>query len=110
MNAIELLKDDHDKVDRLFQKVKATEEGEEHKELFKKILILFAPFISLVEYISGEADLENKIANAHVLFNVLGVVLFVGFVPVIVKVLDKLIPDNQRNEDFVAESEAKATA
>lgn len=37
MNAIELLKDDHDKVGRLFQKVKATEEGEEHKELFKKI-------------------------------------------------------------------------
>jgi hemerythrin superfamily protein len=37
MNAIELLKEDHDKVDRLFQKVKATEEGEEHKELFKKI-------------------------------------------------------------------------
>ena len=36
MNAIELLKDDHDKVDRLFQKVKATEEGE-HKELFLKI-------------------------------------------------------------------------
>jgi len=36
MNAIELLKDDHDKVDRLFQKVKATEEGE-HKELFKQI-------------------------------------------------------------------------
>jgi len=73
-------------------------------------LILFAPFISLVGYISGEADLENKIANAHVLFNVLGVVLFVGFVPVSVKVLDKLIPDNQRNEDFVAGSEAKATA
>ncbi len=37
MNAIELLKDDHNKVDRLFQRVKATEEGAEHKELFKKI-------------------------------------------------------------------------
>ena len=36
MNAIELLKDDHDKVSRLFQKVKATDEGE-HKELFNKI-------------------------------------------------------------------------
>jgi len=36
MNAIELLKTDHDKVSRLFQKVKATEEGE-HKELFKQI-------------------------------------------------------------------------
>lgn len=36
MNAIELLKADHDKVDRLFQKVKATEEGE-HLALFEQI-------------------------------------------------------------------------
>lgn len=36
MNAIELLKDDHNKVSRLFQKVKATEEGE-HKDLFEQI-------------------------------------------------------------------------
>ena len=36
MNAIELLKEDHNKVSRLFQKVKATEEGE-HKELFEQI-------------------------------------------------------------------------
>jgi phosphate:Na+ symporter len=71
-------------------------------------LILFVPFVILVERISGQADLENKIANAHVLFNVLGVALFVGFVPIIVKVLDKLIPDNQREEDFVVESKATA--
>ena len=36
MNAIELLKQDHDKVDRLFQKVKATEE-DQHQELFEQI-------------------------------------------------------------------------
>lgn len=36
MNAIELLKEDHDRVDKLFQKVKATEEGE-HQALFEKI-------------------------------------------------------------------------
>ncbi len=36
MNAIELLKTDHDKVSRLFQKVKATEESE-HKTLFEQI-------------------------------------------------------------------------
>ena len=36
MNAIELLKTDHDKVARLFQKVKATPDGD-HKELFEKI-------------------------------------------------------------------------
>jgi iron-sulfur cluster repair protein YtfE (RIC family) len=36
MNAIELLKSDHQKVSRLFQKVKATEDSE-HQELFEKI-------------------------------------------------------------------------
>lgn len=36
MNAIELLKEDHNKVSRLFQKVKGSEESE-HKELFEKI-------------------------------------------------------------------------
>ena len=36
MNAIELLKEDHNQVSRLFQKVKATDEGE-HQELFKQI-------------------------------------------------------------------------
>ena len=36
MNAIELLKEDHDKVDKLFQKVKATPDGD-HKELFEQI-------------------------------------------------------------------------
>lgn len=37
MNAIELLKEDHNKVARLFQKVKADQEGEHHKELFEQI-------------------------------------------------------------------------
>jgi iron-sulfur cluster repair protein YtfE (RIC family) len=36
MNAIELLKEDHDKVDKLFQKVKATPDGD-HKDLFEQI-------------------------------------------------------------------------
>src|SRR5215210_9484788 len=36
MNAIEFLKEDHNKVSRLFQKVKATEDSE-HRELFEKI-------------------------------------------------------------------------
>ncbi len=36
MNAIELLKEDHDKVDKLFQKVKADEDGD-HKDTFKQI-------------------------------------------------------------------------
>jgi len=38
MNAIELLKADHDKVDKLFQKVKATEESE-HPAIFEQIKV-----------------------------------------------------------------------
>jgi iron-sulfur cluster repair protein YtfE (RIC family) len=37
MNAIDLLKEDHDRVDKLFQKVLATNEGEEHAALFEQI-------------------------------------------------------------------------
>ncbi len=37
MNAIELLKDDHNKVRRLFQKVKASGSDSEKKDLFKQI-------------------------------------------------------------------------
>ena len=36
MNAIELLKEDHDKVDALFEKVKADEDAD-HKDTFEKI-------------------------------------------------------------------------
>ncbi len=36
MNAIDLLKEDHDRVDKLFQKVKATPEGD-HRDLFEQI-------------------------------------------------------------------------
>ena len=36
MNALDLLKEDHDRVDKLFQKVEATEEGE-HMDLFEQI-------------------------------------------------------------------------
>lgn len=36
MNAIDSLKEDHDRVDKLFQKVEATEEGE-HMDLFERI-------------------------------------------------------------------------
>ncbi len=36
MNAVKLLKEDHDKVDKLFQKVKATPD-DDHKDLFEQI-------------------------------------------------------------------------
>jgi phosphate:Na+ symporter len=58
-------------------------------------LTFFGSFVSLVVSVSGEANIKNQIANAHVLFNILGVLLFVGFVPLFEKLLNKLLPEKE---------------
>ena len=66
MNAIDLLKEDHDKVDKLFQKVKATK-GEDHHELFKQIKHELEVHTHIEETIfyprliaDGDEELEKK--------------------------------------------------
>lgn len=56
-------------------------------------LLLFVPFVPLGQTISGASAIKNQTANAHILFNTLGVVVLIGFVPVFEKVLNRLIPD-----------------
>jgi phosphate:Na+ symporter len=58
-------------------------------------IILIGPFISLVNLISGEARVGRQIANAHVMFNVLSVAIFIAFVPLISRLLIRLIPDKE---------------
>ncbi len=67
-------------------------------------LLLFVPFVALITRISGESDIKNQIANAHVLFNVLGVVAFVAFVPFFEKVLNRLLPDTAREKPKLQEA------
>jgi len=56
-------------------------------------LIFFYPFVSLVEKISFGATIERTIANAHMLFNILGVLIFVWTIPFFEKFFNKLLPD-----------------
>lgn len=56
-------------------------------------LSVFTPFVELVERISRTADIGSMIANAHMLFNILGVVLFLPLIPLMEKGLNLLIPD-----------------
>jgi Na+/phosphate symporter len=49
-----------------------------------------------VQYFSGSAPISRQIANAHLLFNVAGVVLFIGFTPLLVRSLVWLIPDRSK--------------
>ncbi len=65
-------------------------------------LILFYPFQHLVTIISQNATLERTIANAHMLFNILGVLIFVWTVPLFEKLLNKLLPDKKVNMQLPA--------
>jgi phosphate:Na+ symporter len=56
-------------------------------------LILFYPFVDIVKYISTGASIERSVANAHMLFNILGVLIFVWTIPIFEKVLNKALPD-----------------
>lgn len=58
-------------------------------------LLLFHPFIELVKTISQNASIERTIANAHMLFNILGVLIFVWTVPLFEKILNVLLPEKQ---------------
>lgn len=56
-------------------------------------LSLFTPFLHLVEWVSGNVPLEKLVANAHMLFNFLGVSLIYPFVPMVEKLFNQLLPD-----------------
>jgi phosphate:Na+ symporter len=69
-------------------------------------LLLFHPFLSLVESISIHAPIERAVANAHMIFNISGVLIFVWFVPLFETVLNKLLPEKKHlNEKVLSGAE-----
>ena len=56
-------------------------------------LLLFGPFVQLVVLVSGGQEVGTQIANAHVLFNVLGVLFFLPLVGLVERALNRLLPD-----------------
>ena len=65
--------------------------------------IIFAgQLATLAKWLSGMVgagdDIARQIANAQVIFNILGVVLVIGFLPLIARGLEKLIPDKQKGD------------
>lgn len=58
-------------------------------------LMLFQPFVEVVRAFGEGAPIERNVANAHMLFNIMGVVVFGGMVPLFEKALDRLLPDRE---------------
>jgi phosphate:Na+ symporter len=61
-------------------------------------LILFPLFVKLVLFISGNAHPEQQVANAHMLFNTLGVLLFIPFVSKAEKFMNWLLPEKEKEQ------------
>lgn len=55
-------------------------------------IIFLSAFTKLVLAISGNTSISQKIANAHMLFNALGVILLIPFVPLLEQLMKKLVP------------------
>jgi len=56
-------------------------------------LLVFGPFVRMIMYISSGMDIGTLIANAHMIFNILGVIIFLPFVGLAIKGLNRLLPD-----------------
>lgn len=56
-------------------------------------LILFYPFVEFIKHISRGASMERTLANAHMIFNIFGVLVFVWTIPLFEKLLNGVLPD-----------------
>lgn len=73
--------------------------------------IIFAPqLVWLAERVSGGGGVGRQVANAQMLFNILGVVLVIGFLPIIARGLEKLIPDKESDLERKQRQEEKRKA
>lgn len=65
-------------------------------------LLIFPWFVKGIELLSGNAQIEQKIANAHMIFNSAGVLLFIPFIQYIEKLLNYLLPTRQSLDTTLA--------
>ena len=56
-------------------------------------LLLFNPFLEFIKFISQQAPVERAVANAHMTFNIAGVLIFVWFIPIFERILNNVLPD-----------------
>ena len=64
-------------------------------------LLIIPLFISFIQQISSNASIEQKIANAHMIFNTAGVLIFIPLVPLIEKLLNRIIPTKKQKLESV---------
>ena len=67
-------------------------------------LLVFPWLVQFIETISGNASIEQKIANSHMIFNAGGVLIILPFIPLIEKLINKLLPVKESTTQVTAEA------
>lgn len=66
-------------------------------------LVLIHPFTALVRWVSDGADVARSIANAHMLFNILGVLHFLPFTPMVARIFERWWPETTEADAPIVE-------
>lgn len=64
-------------------------------------------FIMLIENISAGAGIEQKIANSHMVFNIAGVILFLPIVPLVEKLLNRVLPEKSEPANLLSSAQVE---
>ena len=64
-------------------------------------LAFFDYFVQVLEYISKSASIERTLANAHMLFNFLGVLIIVWTIPFFERILNRLLPEKTLKQEEI---------
>jgi phosphate:Na+ symporter len=59
-------------------------------------LLFFPLYVKFIVFVSGNAHIEQQVANAHMLFNTLGVLLFLPFAGATERFMNRLLPDKEK--------------
>lgn len=63
------------------------------------ILVVFRPFLALVQAIVPGDEITTTLAMFHTIFNITNTLLFIGFVPQIAKLVEKLVPERESDRN-----------
>lgn len=63
------------------------------------ILIVFRPFLNLVQVIVPGNEITTTLAMFHTIFNITNTLVFIGFVPQIAKLVEKMVPEKESEKD-----------
>jgi phosphate:Na+ symporter len=66
-------------------------------------VLLAEQLVHLTQWISGSAGIGRQIANAQILFNVIGVTVVLPFLPAVAHALERSIPDGRREREPISE-------